>query len=262
MQRWTFGVTVLAALCGEVLIPGQAHAGWTATQVQQLPGHGITSKVTYGHHHLKIENDPQVMLIDLRSGDMTFVNRQRKEWSRVSLERLVAEQNKALAQMEEQLQSMPPAMRAQVKAQLEAQKKAAGERLEVKKTDEFQSVDGMRCRIHTFSSVEGDGKTCITETDPFDLGDYRSDAGRLRRRLQDLQAGGTKSSMIFLELAHTGFPLKTEQRLRMADQTFVTSIEFKDLKPTQVSADVMAPPEDFQEIPFEQLIGVGGGMAP
>lgn len=257
MRRRTAVWSLFVACC----LPTAARAGWTAKQIQDMPGHSIESNITYAHHRLKIENGPQVMLIDLRSGDMTFMHAQQKRWATVSLEELVRQQNEALTRMESQLDTLPPAVRKQVAAQLEAQKRAAGEPLELKKTNAFETIDGRRCRIHEFSSVEGAGKACLTDEDPFDLGGYRQDARGLRDKLAQMKAGGTKSSMVFLELAGRGFPLKTEQTLNFGGRSITTTVVFEDLKPVEVPTSAMKPPPSFEQVSFQDMMG-GLSMGP
>lgn len=243
------------ALSFLLLIPSVAHAGWTAEQRQSVDGRTQQAQVTYGHHRLKIENGDQTMFIDLRSGDMTFVHVSSQRYATVTLEELVRMQNQALAQMESQLDALPPALQADVRAQLDAQRKAAGEPLKVQKSERTRTVEGRRCRVHTWRTVDGDGQACIAEKDPIDLGSYRDDARKLKARLLQTQAGGTRSNMVFLELATYGFPLETEQTLKMGPRSISTTVAFTDLKSVEVSEAAMSPPTSYTKVSFKEMMG-------
>jgi len=257
LQLWVALSSLGALSAGTALAePGaKLTQSWTARQQHVGPGGQASgaSRLTYSQHRLEITDSNRTVILELSSGAMTYIDPASKQWARVTLEELVKLRDAKLAELEARIESLPPQLQEQFESQLEAQRRADQRPPELVETEQWDEVNGYRCRIYRWSGPDGSGEACIAADLPIDLTAFRSDVERLGRRLVEVGASRTMVSMEFLRLSRDGFPVRTRQNIEMMPgQTVQATSTFSDFAPHE--AAVLAPPAGYREVTFEALM--------
>ncbi|NJK89027.1 MAG: DUF4412 domain-containing protein [Myxococcales bacterium] len=243
------GLALVLALTGST--------GWTATQRHRGPEGSPTasSKLTYGHHKLRIEDTDRVVIVDLADGAMTYVDRQSRTWASISLAELVRKRDEKLEELKAKIDELPENLKRQFKEDLERQRALDKKAPELKQTNERDVVSGYACRVVRWTSSDGEGTACVSTEIPVDLSAFQQDVKALGQKLIEVGASGTTASMDFLRLSDDGFPVRTRQQIRLAPgQTVQTETVFEGVQSATVEPSMVSPPDEFQRVSFESLM--------
>jgi hypothetical protein len=256
----------VAALC---LAAHPAHAGWTAVQHHFDPaGKELgTSRMTYGHHKLRIDSQGRTMVIDLRTGSMSIIDPSSKSYSTITVQQMVAMRERMRSQLEQQMDQLPPEMRAELQKQLDVQEAAVKTSLKAKKTGRTDTVHGVKCTVYTWNRPEGPGEACIASQLAADVGQFREDLVAFSQKMAQLSAGGVTESMAFLQLGEYGFPVRTKQRVDLGPKSMELVATFSDIENRSVAPSFFDPPAGFTERSAEEIMramtgGAGPGASP
>lgn len=248
-----------------IAVPAAASAGWYAKQSHATAGapaaaKARTSDMFYGHHKLRIDNpDNSSVIIDLVSGDFTMIDHSRKMYATVTLDELVKMQNEMLAQMKAQLPKMPPEVRTQIEAQIKKQEEAQKADLKIKATKKTDTVAGAKCSVFTWTAPDGDVEACMATKTKVDTSAFRSDAKKLAKKLKKSGVGAGGASMVLLQVADRGFPLRTVRKMSMGGQTMSATSEILEMKTQDVPKTKVAPPKGYKKEDFKKLMMQPGG---
>ncbi len=253
------GVLTLAA--------APALAGWSAKQTHTMGDKGgkQVSEMSYGHHKLRVDNpDKTTIVIDLLSGDFTMIDHDKKTYASVTLDELVKMQNEMIAQMKAQLPNMPPNVRETIEKQLEKQEKARTADLSVKKTGKKDKVAGNACEVYTWDGPEGDVEACMAKKTAVDVTSFRDDAKKLAAKLKKAGVGAGAASMVLLQVADHGFPLRTKRTMKLGPQSIESTTEVQSMKKDDAPKANFDAPKGYKEMGFKEMMmqGAASGGPP
>ncbi|MEQ8272230.1 MAG: DUF4412 domain-containing protein [Deltaproteobacteria bacterium] len=259
-------VSTVAAVGALTFAASTAFAGWTAKQSHTMGDKGgkQMSQMAYGHHKLRVDNpDQTTIIIDLLSGDFTMVDHGKKQFASVTLEELVKMQNEMIAQMRAQLPNMPENVRKTIEAQLEKQEKARKADLSVKKTGKKDKVAGRTCQIYTWEGPEGEVEACMSAKVDVDVSAFRNDAKKLAAKLKKAGVGAGAASMVLLQVADYGFPLRTKRTMMLGPQAIASTTEVQEMKKDNAPASNFTAPKAYKKLGFKEMMmqGAPGGGA-
>lgn len=242
--------------------PAASYAGWSAKQSHKMGDNGGVqlSEMTYGHHKLRIDNpDKTTIVIDLKSGDFTMIDHDKKQFATVTLEELVKMQNEMLAQMKAQLPNMPEQVRAQVQEQLDKQEKANKADISIKSTGKKDKVAGQACEVFTWEGPEGQVEACMSKKVSVDVSAFRKDAEKLAKKLKASGVGAGAASMVLLQVADRGFPLRTKRTMKLGPQAIESTTEVQSMKKDDAPKTKFAAPKTYAKQDFKTMMMQGGG---
>ncbi len=229
--------------------------GWTAVQSHSGSDDvSNTSSFTYAQHHLRIEDEKRAVILDLQTGTMTYVDPPSRAWARITLAELVELRDAALAQLETKIETLPPNLQKQFRAELERQKRDDRTAPKLRPTDREDTVHDVRCRVHVWSGSDGEGEVCLASKLPVDTRAFEDDAKALGQLLERSGASQTVSSLAFLRLSQGGFPVRTVQRVETSPGSSIrVESTFKDFRPLAAPA-LMKPPAAYERLEFSELM--------
>lgn len=263
MLRYSFAAVITAGL---VLPASSAMAakGWHAVQTQASNQNSRTAHLYYADHNLmmKSDGDPNRMIINLPTGQMTMIDETRKVYTQATLKELMAMRDKMKEQMKSRLAQMPAEMRANIEKVIKEQEEAEKKPLKIKATGKKDTVAGFACSNFTWTGPEGTGESCIATKLPVSTKAFQADAIKLVEVMKKSGAGSAAATnLVELQLAEHGFPLKTVRSISMGPTQLETTVTLQKIEAADVPADQLAPPKDFKKTSFEDFMQMQAGPA-
>ncbi len=224
-------------------------------------GGGASIKsLSIGQGKLRSDADAKTSVImDPDSGTMTILQHDKRKYirmGRAELEQMSAALKSAMAQMEQSMASLPPAVRAQMEGAMGGTLGAAGGQPMVKvvQTNQRDTVAGHTCTIHqTRSQGRVVSEACMGSTavlDGLSTADRRTldNALAMTTKLAETMFQGPLGNMVDLGPFKAGlFPL----RVTDIDGGGRATSEFSGVKTGNLSADLFAIPSGYREEKIE-----------
>jgi hypothetical protein len=255
-----------------ILAPATASAaggGWYARQVDKSPGEGRGgqgAEIFYQGGKIRIDQGQDTTVIyDMRSGLMTVLTHREKSYLQQTLEDLAKMRDGMMKQLKAQLPQMPPAVRAQLEPKLKQMEAGVLDENKPKATGKKSKVGTYGCEIYSWSSEGNSGEFCLTRELDAHLKEFAKDTEVLAKKLAELKLGGAQGpgGFTMLEMARSGFPVRTHTKLTFNNQTIESISEVEEFKPMAIAADKFAIPAGYTKkaMPNPQL-GPGLGAPP
>lgn len=241
-----------------------AHAGWYARQIDQSPGQETkpdAAEIFYEGGKIRIDQGKNTSVIyDLGSGEMIMINHADKSYMKQTLEELAAMRDKMVKQLRSQLDQMPPNVRAQIEPKLEQMEKGSNEDVKPIATGKKDKVGKYSCDVHRWKSAQGEGEVCLAKDVGVNLDEFATYAKKLSDRMTKLKLGGGQGagSLAMLEMARSGFPVRTKSTMQLGPGQTVESVSVvEEIKPMKVEKSKFELPAGYTKKDMPEGPGMG-----
>jgi hypothetical protein len=251
------------AFCAALACAVPAADAWADARIdfRATEGGGASiQSLSIGQGKLRSDSNASTSVImDPDTGAMTILQHDKRKYihmGRAEIEQMSAALNSAMAQLEQSMANLPPAMRAQMQGMMGGARGGAGGQpmVQVVQTDQRETVAGHSCTIH---QTRAQGRTvseaCMGSTavlDGLSAADRRTldSALAMTTKLAESMFQGPLGNMVDLGPFKAGlFPL----RVTDIDGGRRATSEFAGIENGSLSADLFATPPGYREEKIE-----------
>jgi hypothetical protein len=252
---------LVPALALHLLSPRAADAGWYARQVDKSSQEA--AEIYYEGGKVRIDQGKNTSVIyNLSIGEIVMINHLDKSYIKQTLEELAEVRNKMIVNLRQQLSQFPAEKRAELSAKIDQMEKGATEDVKPVATGNKDKVGKFSCEVYRWKGNEAEGEVCIAKDVGVSLADFAAHAQKLSEKMKALklanpQGGG---SLAMLDMAKTGFPVRTKSKVTLGpDQTIESSFEVDEIRAMSVPTDKLSIPKGYA---VKQMPGIPLGPPP
>lgn len=235
------------------LYAAPAHAGWYARQVDKTPGQvkADAAEIYYEGGKIRIDQGKNTSVIyDLSNGAISILNHLDKSYMSHTVEDLAKMRDAMVKQLRAQLDQMEPKMRAQIEPRLKEMESGGADDVKPVSSGKKAKVGKFNCEIYTWKTKGGEGEVCLANDVGVNLSEFATHAQKLSSKLKELRLGGGQpgANMAMLEMAKTGFPVRTRSKIELSPGNVVETIaEVDEIRSEKVPPAKFDVPADYKK---------------